>query len=72
MLWVYIVQCKCGEINRVLPCLITAALRATEITQKYLALINYIILSTLTTWRRHAMTIDMIEIMTSPHPMYNT
>jgi len=33
MLWVYIVQCKRDKITRVLPCLLTAALGTTKITQ---------------------------------------
>ena len=36
-----IVQCKRDKIARVLPCLLTAALGTTELTQKHTSSINY-------------------------------
>jgi len=41
ILWAYIVQCKRDKITRSLPCLFTAVIGTTKITQKYTPLINY-------------------------------
>jgi len=74
----YIVQCKRDKINRVLSCLLTAALGNTKITQKHTPSIRLTIcikphvtrmLSVPTMWRLNAMTVGIVEIMTSPHPI---
>jgi len=59
------------NITRVLPCLLTAARETTKITQKHTCCIKPDVMTMLyipTTWRRNA----VVEIMTLPHPMYNT
>jgi len=42
MLWANIVQFKCDRITQILPCLLTAAVETTKITQKHTPSMNYI------------------------------
>ena len=70
MLWVYILQCKHDKMT---PVLLTAAL--TKGTEKHtssnlLVICNRQCFQLPTTWHVNAMTIDIVEIMTSPHHMY--
>jgi len=65
------------KITGVLPCLLTAALGTIKITQNTRRrLTSYIkahvmtMISIPTTWHRNAMTIDMVEIMTSLRLIY--
>jgi len=75
MLWVYIVQCKRDKITQVLPCLLTVALGTTKIYQHgplncYIKRHVMTMIYIPTTCRHNAMTIDVVEITTSPHPTH--
>jgi len=64
MLWVYIVRCKRNKITRARqkPCLLTSALGTTKINKNHVKTM----FSIPTTWSRNAVTIEVVEIMTSP------
>ena len=74
------IQCKRDKITRVLPCLLTAAVGTTKLTQKHTPSIKYCscikhhvmtILSVPTKWGHNAITIDMVEIVTLPTQFYS-
>ena len=71
-------QCKRVKMTRSVPCLLTAVLETTKISHKHTPSINYCIkqhvttmVSIPTTWLHNAITIDIVEMMTSPHSTYN-
>ena len=69
--------CNVNVITRVLPCLLTASLGTTKITRKHMFSINQLyrthiitMLSIPTRWRHNAITVNVVKVLTSPHPVY--